>query len=146
MEALWIWRQFPKQIASDLSQYHHRRIADWHRGTVDEHGELILSSYELLELLEYMPERGAFKTAMRGGEWPLDRKIAAEQFNELARFRASFHSAHGGKDAAYEPAEIIDPIEIKAREEAQQAHDQSRAQVEQQLFRRFQKPEEPLRR
>jgi hypothetical protein len=80
MEALWVWRQYPRQIASDLSQYHHRRIAEWHRGD--------MSSYELLELLEFMPDRGAFKKAVRGNEWSEEEAIWAQVANELAILRA----------------------------------------------------------
>lgn len=80
MEALWIWSQFPREIASDLSQYHHRRIAEWHSGD--------MSSYELLELLEFMPEDGAFKTAVRGGDWTHDQEVWAQIANELAILRA----------------------------------------------------------
>jgi len=93
MEALWIWRQFPRQIASDLSQYHHRRIAEWHDGT--------LSSYELLELIEHLPERGAFKTAGRGGELCLQDQMLRYAANEIARLRATIHIVNGGK--RYEP-------------------------------------------
>lgn len=52
-----MWVQYPGEIASDLSQYHHRRIADWHQGT--------MPSYELLELCEYMDDRGRLKAAQR---------------------------------------------------------------------------------
>lgn len=81
-EALWIWRQYPRQIASDLSQYHHRRIKEWHDGS--------MSSYELLELLEFMPERGAFKTAARGGEYSGDEKVWVQIANEIAILRAAY--------------------------------------------------------
>ena len=90
MQALWIWRQFPKQIASDLSEFHHRRIAEWHDGS--------MSSYELLELLEYMREEGAFKTALRDGEFcerDLVWRLAA---TEAARLRSIMQTVHGGKD------------------------------------------------
>ena len=80
MEALWIWSQYPREIASDLSQYHHRRIAEWHSGE--------MSSYELLELLEFMPDRGAFKTAVRGGDWDEEQEVWAQIANELAILRA----------------------------------------------------------
>jgi hypothetical protein len=97
MEAQWIWRQFPKQIASDLSQYHHRRIAEWHQG------EMI--SYELLELLEHMPDRGAFKTAYRGGEYSEEEITWRHIANELARLRATMHAVHGGQ--RYEPPLLL---------------------------------------
>jgi hypothetical protein len=56
-EAVLLWRMFPGEIASDLSRYHHRRIQDWHDGT--------MGSYELLELCEYMDDDGRLKTEMR---------------------------------------------------------------------------------
>lgn len=93
MEALWIWRQFPGQIASDLSQYHHRRIAEWHSGE--------MSSFELLELLQWMPERGAFKTSARGNEYSEEEHVWRHIANELARLRATMHAVYGGKK--YEP-------------------------------------------
>lgn len=49
-----------------------------------------MSSYELLELLEFMPERGAFKTAARGGEYSQEEKVWAQIANELAVIRAGF--------------------------------------------------------
>ncbi len=80
MEALWIWSQYPREIASDLSQYHHRRIAEWHSGE--------MSSYELLELLEFMPDKGAFKTAVRGGDPDEEQEVWNQIANELAIIRA----------------------------------------------------------
>lgn len=49
-----------------------------------------MSSYELLELLEFMPERGAFKTAARGGEYSTEEKVWVQIANEMAVLRASF--------------------------------------------------------
>lgn len=112
MEALWIWRQFPRQIASDLSQFHHRRIAEWH--------QFAMSSYELLELLEFMPEHGAFKTAARGGEYSEDQLVWRHISNELARLRATMHAVHGGK--RYDPpilqSRSEQRAEIKSAEQA----------------------------
>ena|SRR5271157_4593710 len=73
------WRQWPGEIASDLSRFHHRRIKDWHRGDMD--------SYELLELCEYMPDEGALKTAMRGDLCERDEAIR-QIANEIAVLRA----------------------------------------------------------
>ena len=56
IEALWLWRQFPRQIASDLARFYHRRIAEWHHGT--------MRSGEFLELCEFMPLSSAFKSAL----------------------------------------------------------------------------------
>lgn len=49
-----------------------------------------MSSYELLELLEFMPERGAFKTAARGGEFSSEEKAWTQIANEIAVLRAAY--------------------------------------------------------
>lgn len=108
MQALWIWRQFPKQIASDLSQYHHRRIAEWHSG--------MMSSYELLELLEFMPERGAFKTALRQDEYSEEEQVWRHVANKLSRIESILYVANTRKAADpqrmfYTMAEMREQIE-----------------------------------
>src|SRR5512139_1333868 len=80
MEAQAIWVRWPRQIASDLSRFHHRRIADWHQG--------VMSSYELLELLEYPPEDGALARAIRDGERSEWQQMLAQVANEVAVLRA----------------------------------------------------------
>lgn len=127
LEALWIWSRYPRQIASDLSQFHHRRIADWHRGRRDEYGDLVLSSYELLELLEFMPEEGAFKKAARGGRQTRAERVAEEHYNETARIRLSYHIVNGGPK--YEPIYCIDPVDEleQARLEAEDEQYQAQA-------------------
>ncbi len=112
-EALWIWRQYPRQIASDLSQYHHRRIKEWHDGS--------MSSYELLELLEFMPERGAFKTAARGGEYSGEEKVWAQIANEIAVLRASFLPKVKGEEYGSQ----IHLSALKLRELAEKAEAQT---------------------
>ena len=129
MEAQWTWRQFPRQIASDLSEFHHRRIADWHSGA--------MSSYELLELLEFMNERGAFKTAMRGGSWTWDQMVAAESYNETARTRASYHAVNGGEKGAYEPYLLVDPRVQRDLDEQSRDLDALRREAEEDLFEEF---------
>lgn len=111
MGALWIWRQFPRQIASDLSQYHHRRIAEWHDGT--------MSSYEFLELVDHLPDRGAFRTACRGGELCLEEQMLRYGVNEIARMRATIHTVYGGK--RYEPFAFESLAEQRARYEDEMA-------------------------
>ena len=111
MAALWIWRQFPRQIASDLSQFHHRRIAEWHDGT--------MSSYELLELVEHLPDRGAYKTACRGGELCLEDQMMRYGVNEIARLRATIHAVYGGK--RYEPFTFKSLAEQRAAYEEEMA-------------------------
>ena len=107
MEALWLWRQYPRQIASDLSQYHHRRIKEWHDGS--------MSSYELLELLEFMPERGAFKTAARGGEFSGEEKVWVQVANELAVLRAAWvpkvEGSEYGSQIHYSPLRLKEMAE-----------------------------------
>ena len=63
-EALPVWRVWPRQIASDLRArgLHHQW---WLRGTIGHDSDPLLSSYELLELIEHLPEESATKTAMR---------------------------------------------------------------------------------
>lgn len=116
MEALWLWRQFPRQIASDLSQFHHRRIAEWHSGE--------MSSYELLELLEWMPERGAFKTSVRGGEYSDEELTWRHIANELARLRATMHAVHGGKK--YDPPLLLSKAAMREEAEDLEATEERR--------------------
>jgi len=111
MGALWIWRQFPRQIASDLSRYHHRRIAEWHDGT--------MSSYELLELIEFFPDDGALRTAQRGGELCLRDQMLRYGVNETARLRATMHIVNGGK--RYEPFTFLSVAEQRANYEDEMA-------------------------
>jgi hypothetical protein len=108
LEALWIWRQYPKQIANDLSRYHRRRIAEWHQGT--------MSSYEFLELLEFMDDEGAFPTALRGGEYSEARLDIRHLTNEVARLRATMHAVHGGQ--RYDPPTLLSKAEQRAEAES----------------------------
>lgn len=115
---MWVWRQFPRQIASDLSRFHHRRIAEWHRGD--------MSSYELLELIEFLPADSAYSIARRGGEYSEAELTQRHLANEVARLRATMHAVHGGQ--RYEPpilksrAALIDEQEdAEASEERRDA-------------------------
>jgi hypothetical protein len=47
--------QFPAQLESGISLFHHRSIGEWHRGD--------MSSRELLALIEELPETSTFKIA-----------------------------------------------------------------------------------
>lgn len=97
LEALWIWRQYPRQIANDLSRFHRREMIEWHRGT--------LSSYDLLVFLEFMPAEGAFAAALRDQEYSEDQITWRHIANELARLRATMHAVHGGQ--RYEPPVLL---------------------------------------
>ena len=138
MEAVWIWRQFPRQIASDLRS-RGLHIKHWLRGTLAPDGEMILSSYELLEVLEFLPEESAFKTdAERGGRWPEWKRMLAEAVNQGYRMHASYLTAHGVEDvsdtSAYEFVDPVDLAEKRRREELQAAaNQQSQIRFEQEL-------------
>lgn len=110
-EALWIWRQYPKQIANDLSRYHRRQIREWHDGD--------MSSYDLLTLLEFMDDEGALKAALRGGEYSEARLDIRHLTNEVARLRATMHAVHGGQ--RYDPPTL--PSKAEQRAEAESAEE-----------------------
>lgn len=136
MAALWIVRQFPRQILRDLDRFHGRKLADWWRGTRDTDGHLVLSSYELLTYLEFMDEEGAFKTdAERGGAWPTWQQMLAESTNEAYRFRASYHMVSSRGESSFDPSdfEFIDPV-IRAQRERAAAADEKAALDAQQRF------------
>ncbi len=80
MEAQAIWVLFPAEIAVDLRRDYGIRIADWHQGQ--------MSSYEMLELLEFADDDGAFKTALREGEPSRQRQAVLQIANEIAVLRA----------------------------------------------------------
>lgn len=80
-----MWRQYPTEIAFDLSFEHKRHISEWHRGT--------MSSRELLELIEPLPARSAFKTALRKGDWSDEEYRQARLVNELALSRVEHTGA-----------------------------------------------------
>jgi hypothetical protein len=88
---------WPRHIASDLSRFHRRRIAEWHRGA--------LSSFELLELfgvytsynaaertrtirVEFVPEDGALAAALLRGERPEWKQMLAQVASTTAVIRA----------------------------------------------------------
>lgn len=121
LTAQWIWRQFPRQIASDL-RARGLHIKHWLRGTRGADGDLILSSYELLEILKFLPDESAFKTAAeRGGRWSSWQRMLAESVNESYRMRSAFQAAHSEDGEAgfdTEPFEFLDPIDAQARDKA----------------------------
>src|SRR5262245_35368973 len=96
-EAQMVWRLFPRQMASDLQRFFHRRIAEWHSGE--------MSSFELLELfgasvvddlkaktrtirIEFAPEDGEIANALRGGDRPEWQQMLAQAANEIQVLRA----------------------------------------------------------
>ena len=134
--ALWIVRQFPRQIRRDLDRFHGRKLADWWRGTRDTTGDLVLSSDELLDYLEWMDDDGAFKTdADRGGGWTTKQQMLSEIANEAYRFRASYHlvSSKGESTFDTDELEFVDPVVRQKRAEAAEAE----AERQQESQRRF---------
>lgn len=67
-----------------------------------------MSSRELLVLLRHAPETGAYKTALRDGDWPEQTQILAELHKETALNRAAKYA--GGKHA-YRPTLFLSPVE-----------------------------------
>lgn len=119
VEAQWIWRQFPNELSVDLARYYHRRIAEWHDGS--------MCSYELLELAEYLPDEGVFKTAVRDGEW-CDKQYALFQAaNELAILRAS--QVPGADADAYGARLFIPPYKIRQRAERNEEVEEGRQSI-----------------
>jgi hypothetical protein len=78
-----------------------------------------MSSYELLELLEFMPERGAFKTAARGGEYSDEEIVWRHIATELSKLRSITQTVHGGKDNDMK----VFPTIAEQRERAEEAAD-----------------------
>jgi hypothetical protein len=70
-----------------------------------------MSSYELLELLEFMPERGAFKTAARGGEFSGEERVWVQIANEIAVLRAAY--VQGVKGDEYGSTIFYSPVRLR---------------------------------
>jgi len=88
-----------------------------------------MSSYELLELMEFMNDRGAFKTAARGGEWSKEEAIWTHVANELAKLRATLQVVHGGRDAAYAPMLFLSPTELREMTEKAEEQEEVRESI-----------------
>lgn len=70
-----------------------------------------MSSFELLELVNQMPDRGAFKTAIRGGE-PCEEDLALRQIaNELSVLRAAY--VPKAKGDRYGARMFLSPVKIR---------------------------------
>lgn len=78
--AVAYFRRFPAEVRHDISRYFPgRHIREWHQGS--------MSSSELLDLLEFLPEESATKTAERMGDWTSDQYRIARLVNEIALMR-----------------------------------------------------------
>ncbi|BAP98786.1 hypothetical protein PROPHIGD104-2_53 [Mycobacterium phage prophi104-2] len=102
------------------------RIADWHQGTRDERGALVLSSRQLLSLIHQLPEDSEFKTHApppfgRDGDWTVMQKIAAETHNELAAYRAS---QYAGTPHEYMYTKYSSPLDSRRQHELDSAENE----------------------
>lgn len=83
-----------------------------------------MSSYELLELLEFMPEDGAFKTAHRGREYTESEMTVRHLTSEVARLRATMHAVHGGQ--RYDPPVLLSRAQQVAEGDSAMAAEERR--------------------
>lgn len=83
-----------------------------------------MSSYELMELLEFMPDEGVFKTAVRGGEYTERDQVWRHIASELAKLRATTHAVYGGKQ--YTPKVFYTMGELREMVEEQEEIEERR--------------------
>jgi hypothetical protein len=114
-------------MASDLSRYHQLKLSDWHRATRRPDGRLVLSSYELLELLEFLPSEGAFKTAARGGEYSEADVVWRHMASEIGKLRATMHAVHGGE--RYAPKVFLTLAEMRENTQIAEAAEERREDI-----------------
>ncbi len=86
-----------------------------------------LSSRRLLVLVQHLPDKSSTKTGVRGGDWDLDRHIAAGIYNVCDKLLEGYSQVHSDPDnpSSYEAFAFISPptqteIDRKKREEDQQ--------------------------
>jgi hypothetical protein len=118
IDAVALWCRWPDEIEADL-RFRGIRIADWHQGTRDKRGALVLSSRQLLALIRKLPESSEFKTHApppfgRDGDWTQMQKIIANTHNELAAYRAS---KYAGTPHEYMYTKYSSPLEAKSQAE-----------------------------
>ena len=77
-----------------------------------------MSSYELLELLEFMPDDGAFKTALREGEFCERDQVWRHVANKLSKIEAILYVANTRKAA--DPMRMFYTV-AEMREQAEEA-------------------------
>lgn len=76
--AIALWRQFPRKIRADLQLHYGRRISEWLRPN------FTMSSSELLDLLDGLPETSKYKGALRGFRHGVDYEWAPEEYRAAA--------------------------------------------------------------
>lgn len=102
-------------------------IRDWHRGTTDDHGSLVLSSRLLLNLVQRLPEKSEFKTHAappfgRDGNWTELEIMVAKLHEETAMNRAA---KYVGGPNEYIPTVYLSPSERMERASETEEDEQS---------------------
>jgi hypothetical protein len=94
-------------------------IFDWYTGK--------MSSRRLLVLIERLPESGAFKTALRDGDWTLQEILLTAVYNQIHAMRGDGY----GEGFTFHP--ILSPSMERAKQEkrsvVREAHDSVIAQL-----------------
>jgi hypothetical protein len=126
---------FPTEIESDFAHWYPTvDLLDWHRGTQDRYGALVLSSRRLLVLLGGLRPNSNYKTSLRGGYLSEAELVAYETHNEIAKLRASYYAIKGGESCAYEPHMFVDPIRRMEREVDEEIRDEDTHDASEQLY------------
>src|SRR5215472_2189977 len=115
MVAAAVWALFPGEIAADLRRVYGVRIADWHQNK--------MSSYEFLELIEYLPDDSLVKTGLRGEPCERDEQIR-QIANETAILRAGM--VPDADITSYDPRLFIPARALKAAAEAEDESEEAR--------------------
>lgn len=106
-----MWRRVPRQICSDLERFFNRDIKYWHRGTVDEGGDLVLSSYRLLELfgarIDVNPDTGDVDP---------DSVVVVRDDGVVVRRRYGDLAVKGTRELRFDFAPIDGAVDIAVRE------------------------------
>jgi hypothetical protein len=89
-EILDLWTSFPRQIAAGLrAHYHGAYIRQWHSGE--------MSSRELSELIDNMPDESEYKRALAGYPFGVERDWSRMEYL-TARQVAEIAASRGGVD------------------------------------------------
>ena len=81
-----------------------------------------MSSRELLELIEFLPDTSAYKTALRRGDWSTEQYIQARIGEELAYSRADGAGYTPDVDMFRSPMQLhmanaVDAYRVKAHQD-----------------------------
>jgi hypothetical protein len=85
----------------------------------------------------HLPERSAFKSAVREGDWHSELYLLMHAVNELKYSRADFAAAHGAK---MKPTPILSPKQMQEKAEEEQQRRDVRSVIIGQLRGEFTPP------